>query len=207
MKGTLRVIAGSVKGLHLKTVPGDSTRPITDVVKEALFNIIASEIQGNKVLDLFGGTGAVSIEALSRGAESAVIIDKSQTAASVIKKNLETARFTSRARVVCGDAFSYLSSQPKIPFDLIYIAPPQYKLMWQKALKLLDQNPGWLGADGQIIVQINPIEWAELALDNLQVFDKRKYGDTLLVFYERKDSEQPQVSAEGLAPKSKSMTS
>jgi len=193
MKGTLRVIAGSVKGLHLKTVPGDSTRPITDVVKEALFNIIASEIQGNKVLDLFGGTGAVSIEALSRGAESAVIIDKSQTAASVIKKNLETARFTSRAKVVCGDAFSYLSSQPKSPFDLIYIAPPQYKLMWQKALKLLDQNSGWLGADGQIIVQINPNEWAELALDNLQVFDKRKYGDTLLVFYERKENEQPQV--------------
>jgi len=193
MKGTLRVIAGSVKGLHLKTVPGDSTRPITDVVKEALFNIIASEIQGNKVLDLFGGTGAVSIEALSRGAESAVIIDKSQTAASVIKKNLETARFTSRARVVCGDAFSYLSSQPKIPFDLIYIAPPQYKLMWQKALKLLDKNPGWLGADGQIIVQINPNEWAEPALDNLQVFDKRKYGDTLLVFYERKENDQPQV--------------
>ena len=193
MKGTLRVIAGSVKGLHLKTVPGDSTRPITDVVKEALFNIIASEIQGNKVLDLFGGTGAVSIEALSRGAESAVIIDKSQTAASVIKKNLETARFTSRAKVVCGDAFSYLSSQPKSPFDLIYIAPPQYKLMWQKALKLLDQNPGWLGADGQIIVQINPNEWAEPALDNLQVFDKRKYGDTLLVFYERKENDQPQV--------------
>ena len=193
MKGTLRVIAGSVKGLHLKTVPGDSTRPITDVVKEALFNIIASEIQGNKVLDLFGGTGAVSIEALSRGAASAVIIDKSQTAASVIKQNLETARFTSRAKVVCGDAFSYLSSQPKSPFDLIYIAPPQYKLMWQKALKLLDQNSGWLGADGQIIVQINPNEWAELALDNLQVFDKRKYGDTLLVFYERKENEQPQV--------------
>ena len=186
MKGSLRVIAGSVKGLHLKTVPGDSTRPITDIVKEALFNIIAPEIQGNKVLDLFGGTGAVSIEALSRGAETAVIIDKSQTAASVIKQNLETAHFTSRAKVICGDAFSYMSGQIKDSYDLIYIAPPQYKQMWQKAVKLLDLNPNWLGADGQIIVQINPNEWAELALENLQVFDTRRYGDTLLVFYEHK---------------------
>lgn len=189
MKGTLRVIGGSAKGLHLKTVPGDSTRPITDIVKEALFNIIAPEIQGNKVLDLFGGTGAVSIEALSRGAESAVIIDKSQTAASIIRQNLETARFSKRAKVICGDAFSFLSAQVKENFDLIYVAPPQYKDMWQKALKMLDQDPAWLAADGQIIVQINPLEWAELALENLQVFDQRKYGDTLLVFYEHKERE------------------
>jgi len=187
MKGTLRVIAGTAKGLHLKTVPGDSTRPITDIVKEALFNIIAPEIQGNKVLDLFGGTGAVSIEALSRGAETAVIIDKSQTAASIIRQNLETARFAKRAKVICGDAFSYLSVQAKESFDLIYIAPPQYKDMWQKAVKMLDQDPAWLTAAGQIIVQINPLEWAELPLENLQVFDQRKYGDTLLVFYEHKE--------------------
>jgi len=187
MKGTLRVIAGTAKGLHLKTVPGDSTRPITDIVKEALFNIIAPEIQGNKVLDLFGGTGAVSIEALSRGAETAVIIDKSQTAASIIRQNLETARFAKCAKVICGDAFSYLSAQAKESFDLIYIAPPQYKDMWQKAVKMLDQDPAWLTAAGQIIVQINPLEWAELPLENLQVFDQRKYGDTLLVFYEHKE--------------------
>ena len=187
MKGTLRVIAGTAKGLHLKTVPGDSTRPITDIVKEALFNIISPEIQGNTVLDLFGGTGAVSIEALSRGAESAVIIDKSQTAVGVIRQNLETARFTKRAKVICGDAFNYLNGQINDPFDLIYIAPPQYKAMWQKALKLLDQKSEWLDAEGQIIVQINPLEWAELPLDKLQVFDQRKYGDTLLVFYEHKE--------------------
>ena len=186
MKGTLRVIAGTAKGLHLKTVPGDSTRPITDIVKEALFNIIAPEIQGNKVHDLFGVTVAVSIEALSRGAESAVIIDKSQTAASIIRQNLETARFSRQAKVICGDAFSFLSAQIKENFDLIYIAPPQYKEMWQRALKMLDQDPAWLATDGQIIVQINPLEWAELALENLQVFDQRKYGDTLLVFYEHK---------------------
>lgn len=189
MKGTLRVIAGSVKGLHLKTVPGDSTRPITDIVKEALFNIIAPEIQGNKVLDLFGGTGAVSIEALSRGAESAVILDKSQTAASVIRQNLETARFTNRAKVICGDAFGYLANPYNDPFDLIYIAPPQYKQMWQKAINMLDKNPNWLQEEGQIIVQINPLEWLELPLNNLQVFDKRKYGDTLLIFYEHTNAQ------------------
>ncbi len=194
MKGTLRVIAGTAKGLHLKTVPGDSTRPITDIVKEALFNIISPEIQGNRVLDLFGGTGAVSIEALSRGAESAVIIDKSQTAVGVIRRNLETAQFTKRAKVICGDAFSYLNGQTKDPFDLIYIAPPQYKAMWQKALQLLDQNPTWLGTDGQIIVQINPNEWTELPLENLQIFDQRRYGDTLLAFYEHKEVPESQTA-------------
>lgn len=186
MKGSLRVIAGSAKGLRLKTVPGDSTRPITDIVKEALFNIITPEIQENAILDLFGGTGAVSIEALSRGAASAVILDKSQTAAGVIRQNLATTHLTEKAKVICGDAFHYLSAKAENSFDLIYIAPPQYKEMWQKAMKLLDDRPEWLNLEGQVIIQINPLEWTDPPFNNFQVFDQRRYGDTLLVFLERK---------------------
>lgn len=183
--GSLRVIAGKAKGMRLRTVPGDTTRPITDIVKESLFNILGNEIDQNTILDLFGGTGAVGIEALSRGAKFVTFLDKGQQAIRTIQKNLETTRFTQQAEVIRTNAFSYLSSPAKLGFDLIYVAPPQYKQMWQKALRLIDKLPSLLSDEGQIIVQINPIEWEEIEVDNFEVFDTRKYGDTLLVFYEK----------------------
>lgn len=183
--GTLRVIAGKAKGTRLKTVPGDTTRPITDIVKEALFNILGNEIEDNRILDLFGGTGAVGIEALSRGARFVTFLDKSQQAVKTISENLAKTRLNAQAEVLRTDAFSYLSDPQKLYFDLIYVAPPQYKLMWQKAMHMIDDNPRLLHDDGQVIVQINPIEWEEVRLNSLTVFDTRKYGDTLLVFFEK----------------------
>lgn len=183
--GTLRVIAGKAKGMRLKTVPGDTTRPITDIVKEALFNILGDEITENRILDLFGGTGAVGIEALSRGAHFVTFLDKGQQAVRTIQQNLFTTKFSDQAEVIRTDAFTYLAAPLKIGFDMIYVAPPQYKQMWQKAIKLIDSKPELLSEIGQIIVQINPIEWEELILNNFVVFDTRKYGDTLLVFFEK----------------------
>jgi len=183
--GTLRVIAGKAKGTRLKTVPGDTTRPITDIVKEALFNILGNEIEDNRILDLFGGTGAVGIEALSRGARFVTFLDKSQQAVKTISENLAKTRLNTQAEVLRTDAFSYLSDPQKLDFDLIYVAPPQYKLMWQKAIHMIDDNPRLLHDDGQVIVQINPIEWEEVKLNSFTVFDTRKYGDTLLVFFEK----------------------
>ena len=87
--GTLRVISGTAKGMRLKTVPGNSTRPITDIVKEALFNILGNEIEDNLILDLFAGTGAVGIEALSRGVRFVTFLDKGQQAIRTIRENLE----------------------------------------------------------------------------------------------------------------------
>ena len=188
MKGTLRVVGGIARGLRLKSVPGDTTRPITDIVKEALFNIIGSEIAENEILDLFGGTGAVGIEALSRGAKFVTFLDKSQQAVQTIKANLKTTHFSDQARVLCVDAFSFLVGQTG-PYDLIYVAPPQYKEMWQRAMRLLDERPQLLKDSGQIIVQINPIEWDESVYSHFEIFDRRKYGDTLLVFYEKSAAE------------------
>ncbi|NLW72625.1 MAG: 16S rRNA (guanine(966)-N(2))-methyltransferase RsmD [Chloroflexi bacterium] len=184
MKGSLRVIGGNARGMRLKTVPGDTTRPITDIVKEALFNILGSEILENNILDLFGGTGAVGIEALSRGAKFVTFLDKSQQAIQTIHSNLATTRFTGQAKVIRADAFTFLVTNTGA-YDLIYIAPPQYKEMWQRAMTLIDGRPKLLTEDGQIIVQINPIEWVEKTYLNLREFDRRKYGDTLLVFFER----------------------
>ncbi|MGV7976022.1 MAG: 16S rRNA (guanine(966)-N(2))-methyltransferase RsmD [Anaerolineaceae bacterium] len=187
--GTLRVIGGSAKGLRLKTVPGDTTRPITDLVKEALFNILGDEVLGNKVLDVFGGTGAVGIEALSRGAESALFLDKSREAVRIIQENLRATHLNDKAEVKHQDAFIFLAQSASSAYDLIYIAPPQYKGMWQKALDLLDAQPQRLSSDGQIIVQINPVEWEERAYKHFTEFDSRKYGDTLLMFFEHTQAE------------------
>ncbi|MCE1254468.1 MAG: 16S rRNA (guanine(966)-N(2))-methyltransferase RsmD [Anaerolineae bacterium] len=173
--------------MHLKSVPGDTTRPITDVVKEALFNILAGDIIDADILDLFGGTGSVGIEALSRGAHFARFIDLHTTAVRTIKTNLEHTRLIEQAEVMQFDAFSYLRRLPDHKFHYIYVAPPQYKDMWEKALFEIDTHMDWLTTDGCVIVQIDPLEYKTLVLKNLAEFEQRKYGNTLLIFYERCD--------------------
>ncbi len=181
---TLRVIAGTARGQRLRSVPGDITRPITDRVKEALFNILGPDIHSAHFLDLFGGTGAVGIEALSRGAEYVRFIDKHQTAIKTIRANLDQTRLGAKADVLHSDAFIFLEREPDREFDYVFIAPPQYKGMWQQAIMRVDAQPGWLVADAWVLVQIDPLEYEALQLENLVEFDQRKYGSTLLVFFE-----------------------
>ncbi|PKN84278.1 MAG: 16S rRNA (guanine(966)-N(2))-methyltransferase RsmD [Chloroflexi bacterium HGW-Chloroflexi-8] len=183
---TLRIISGTAKGMRIRSVPGDSTRPITDRVKESLFNIIGNDIVGANFLDLFCGTGSVSIEALSRKAAYARMLDLHSLAVKTINLNLETTKLISKAKVIRVDSLSYIKNNPDLQFDYIYIAPPQYKEIWKQTILLLDQNINWLHEDGWVIVQIHPNEFLEIDLSNLVVFDKRKYGSTLLVFYQRK---------------------
>jgi 16S rRNA (guanine966-N2)-methyltransferase len=186
---SLRVIAGSARGRRLKSVPGDTTRPITDRVKEALFNIIGSDVMDSRWWDLFGGTGAVGIEALSRGAAFARFTDLNRSPIDTIKANLASSGLAGRADVRRGDAFSLLASRPDDAFHYVYIAPPQFHEMWSQALTTLDQHLGWLADDGWVIVQIAPKEYQDVKLSGLDEFDQRKYGSTLLVFYERRSAE------------------
>lgn len=181
----LRVIAGSARGARLKDVPGDTTRPITDRVKEALFNILATDVLDSRWLDLFAGTGAVGIEALSRGAEFVRFIDINRTASEVVRGNLERTHLAAKADVVRMDAFAYLRQRPDTTYQYIYIAPPQYKDLWQDALDSLDQNPGWLAPDAWVVVQIDPREYKPRSDKNFVEFEQRRYGTTLLVFFER----------------------
>jgi 16S rRNA (guanine966-N2)-methyltransferase len=152
-----RIISGTARGHRLKSVPGDITRPITDRVKEALFNILGSDIKNATILDLFGGTGSVGIEALSRGAEFARFIDISQSAVNIIKTNLDGTHLASKAEVIRSDAFTILKRAPDRSFDYIFIAPPQYKDLWRLAVLALDANSGWLTPDCWVIVQIDPV--------------------------------------------------
>ena len=184
---SLRVISGTAKGRKLKDVPGDTTRPVTDMVKEALFNILAGDVQDSTWWDLFGGTGAIGIEALSRGAAFVRFSDLNRLPIETIQANLQTTGFSAQAEVRRGDAFGMLEAAPTRPFDYVYIAPPQYKEMAWKALQILDANPGWLNDEGAwVIVQIHPREYRKLELQALEEFEQRKYGSTLLVFYEKK---------------------
>jgi 16S rRNA (guanine(966)-N(2))-methyltransferase RsmD len=182
---TLRVISGSAKGRRLKDVPGDTTRPVTDRVKEALFSILYHDVIDSVWWDLFAGTGAIGIEALSRGASFVRFSDLNRLPVDVIKANLQTCGFSAKAEIRRGDAFAMLAAAPDRTFDYIYIAPPQYKEMWSKALTLVDENPAWLSDGAWVIVQIDPHEAQDVPLRNLEQFDERKYGNTLLVFYEK----------------------
>jgi 16S rRNA (guanine966-N2)-methyltransferase len=181
--GTLRVISGKARGRRLKDVPGDTTRPITDRVKEAVFNILSIDITNASLLDLFGGTGAVGIEALSRGASYVRFVEINRQAQQVILENLASTNLSQGSHLVRGDAFRLLKQLPDRTFDYIYIAPPQYKEMWEKAMLLLDENPSWLSEDGWVLVQIHPVEYKELHLEHLVEFDQRDYGSTLVIFY------------------------
>jgi len=182
-----RIIAGKARGMRLKSVPGDTTRPITDRVKEALFNILGADIQGTSFLDMFGGTGSVGIEALSRGAKYARFIESNRAAIAILKDNLIHTHLENLAEVLRNDAFIVLRQPPDRSFEYIFIAPPQYRELWLLALHELDANPGWLAQDGWAIVQIDPREYQPVELRNLIEFDQRKYGSTLLVFYEKKN--------------------
>lgn len=180
---SLRVISGEARGRKLKAVPGDSTRPITDRAKEALFDILAGDVIGSAWWDLFAGTGAVGIEALSRGAAFARFSDRERLAVETIRWNLEHCRFLERAEIRRGNAFGLMAAPADRRFDYVYIAPPQYKGLWSQALEALDQNPGWLSDDFEVIAQIDPKEYRPLEMVNLAESEQRKYGSTLLVFY------------------------
>jgi len=181
----LRVIGGIARGRKLRSVPGVSTRPITDRTKEALFNIIGGDVQGASFLDLFAGTGSVGIEALSRRASFVRFIDIERDAVQTIQTNLMHTGLVSGAEVLRTDAFHVLERPVDRVFDYVYIAPPQYKNLWKRALVALDAHINWLSQDAWVIVQIDPKEYEQVQLQNLVQFEQRRYGSTLLLFFER----------------------
>ena len=192
----MRVISGKAKGRRLKAVPGETTRPIMDRVKENLFNLLGNFVAGTRWLDLFAGTGQVGIEALSRGAAEVVFVDNTRAAIQTIHANLAITGLAPGARVVQMDAFRSLRREPAAPFDLIYVAPPQYKGLWVDAVKIVDQRPlrqpvgRYLTSNGIVVVQIDPKEYVPLELQSLALYDLRRYGNTQLCFYERADREE-----------------
>jgi 16S rRNA (guanine(966)-N(2))-methyltransferase RsmD len=179
----MRVITGSAKGRKLLSVPGQSTRPISDRVKTALFDTLGPAVVDCYFLDLFAGTGSVGIEALSRGAARAVFVEINRQALRTIGENLRRTGLAADAMVVPADAFAFLQRSSVEPFDYIYVAPPQYQGLWVKALRAISSNPSLVAEQGQVVVQIHPKERESLDLENLELADERRYGSTLLQYW------------------------
>ncbi len=128
----MRVISGSARGRVLKTLEGEATRPTTDRVKESIFNIIQFDIEGRRVLDLFAGSGQLAIEAISRGAKSAVVVDSASKACEIISENIKKCGFSDEIRLYKGDYTGVLNGNER--FDVIFLDPPYKSGLLNKAL-------------------------------------------------------------------------
>lgn len=179
----MRVVGGSARGVKLEAVPGDTTRPILDRVKTALFDILRPRLSGARVLDMFSGSGSVGIEALSQGAAHCIFLDTARPAIEAIYTNLDATRLRAQAEVRETDAFRYLRHTSH-KFDLVYVAPPQYQALWVRAMHDLAERPQLLNPGSVVIAQIDPDEYEVLSLSALRETQTRKYGKTLLVFFE-----------------------
>lgn len=132
----MRVITGSARNKRLRTLPGNDVRPTTEKVKEAVFSAIHFELENSKVLDLFAGCGQIGIEALSRGADSAVFCDNSKDSIDIINENLETCCFKDRARVIRSDYSAFLGTT-KEKFDICFLDPPYFAGYYDSAMTML----------------------------------------------------------------------
>ena len=182
----MRVITGKARGVALKTPDGLHTRPTADRVKEALFSIIQFDVPGSRVLDLFAGTGQLGIEALSRGAASAVFVDEREDACALVKENLRRTKLYEQGSVVRSDYLSFLKNC-KNQFDLIFLDPPYAEVFLENSLKFITEID--ILRDGGIIVAERPLG-KELSwqFEGYSRSKDYKYGKTLLTLY-RKESD------------------
>ena len=183
----MRVITGKARGVQLKTPEGLDTRPTTDRVKEALFSIIQFEIPGTTVLDLFGGTGQLGIEALSRGAKSAVFVDEGREAISVIRDNLRRTRLEEKAQVLQMDYLSYLRRCKK-RFRLIFLDPPYAEKYLETALKFISEID--ILEESGIIITERPLgKSLDGDFSGLEASKDYNYGKTTITLFRREQKE------------------
>ena len=180
----MRVITGTARGIQLKTPEGLQTRPTSDRVKEALFSIIQFDVPGKRVLDLFGGTGQLGIEALSRGAGGAVFVDSGDKACNLIRENLRRCKLDKNTQIIRSDYLQYLQTCHD-KFGIIFLDPPYAEVFLENALKKITEID--ILESGGIIVAERPVgkdlPWDFPGFTRSKDY---KYGNTLLTLY-RKD--------------------
>ncbi len=187
----MRIIAGHNRGRKLKSVPGMKTRPTADRVKEAVFSSIDEYLYGCRFLDVFGGTGNISLEAVSRGAEEAVILEKDADALKIIQENIKACGQEQRCRVMRGDSISSLDAlgrQGK-QFDLIYVDPPYQAGLYETVLEKI-QTKKLLAQEGLILLEC--AKNASISLENsiFFIYKEKNYGDTRVVYVKYKETEE-----------------
>ena len=181
----MRVIAGSARGRRLTAFKGHNVRPTPDRVREALFSILQSKLGSFlelDVLDLFSGSGALAIEALSRGAASACMVEKSPGSATIIRENLGLCQLSAKAELIVRDAWQALHDFPRGSFDLIFIDPPYGHDFAERALVEIDKL-GLLSEDGILCAETGKGETLPQSVGQLQCIDQRRYGTIMINFY------------------------
>ena len=181
----MRIIGGKARGTKLYTLEGLATRPTLDRVKESIFNIIQSEIYGSTFLDLFSGSGAIGLEAISRGAKKAILCDKSKEAINIIKKNIEKTHASGQVELYNQD-FEEVLKNIKEHIDIIYIDPPYETNYIQKALKIM-QNSEFITEETTIILETDDEKRVLEQIKDLkfEIIDKRKYGIAHIIFLQK----------------------
>lgn len=189
MTSTLRVISGEHKGKPIKAVPGTMTRPTTDKVKEAIFNIIGPYFNGGIALDLYGGSGSLGIEALSRGMERVIFVDQQKKAVDVIKDNVKRCNYEEKVEVYRNEASRALKALVKrdIQFSCIFLDPPYAKQQLQRDLTFIALNQ-LLRHDGMIMVEHDHNVVLPNIIESLQCARTETYGDTTISIYNRIDT-------------------
>ncbi len=183
----MQVIAGSAKGRKLKSLPGLTTRPILARIKKSLFDIIRLPVIEACFLDLFAGTGAVGIEALSRGAKLAVFIEKDPSAVKIIRDNLQLTRLSDQGQVLPGNVFDQLKVLGRT-YNIIFVGPP-YKLgVTKDTIASIDQYRV-LAEDGLVVAQHHFKEPMDIRVGGLWMYRQERYGDTRLSFYKKTTKE------------------
>ncbi len=182
----MRVISGNRRGKKLLTPKGLDTRPTLDSVKESLFNIIAFMTDAETVLDMFGGSGQLGIEAVSRGASRAVICETSNEAYDVILKNVKSCGFTDNVTLVKRDVFDFLRSYKNKPFDLVFIDPPYKKSLADKALKALTEKENLLSNKAVLAAETSFDEELSEKYGEFELQKCAKYGTIKLWIYKKK---------------------
>ncbi|MDG5788312.1 16S rRNA (guanine(966)-N(2))-methyltransferase RsmD [Evansella sp. AB-P1] len=183
----MRVISGKRKGLHLKAVPGQSTRPTTDKVKESIFNMVGPYFNGGKMLDLYAGSGSISIEALSRGMEHAILVDRDRKAIETIHMNLKTCKFEDVTEVYRTESTRALKAVQKkdIQFDLIFLDPPYAKQRLDDEIAFIDTN-SLLAPSGTIVVEHVVDVNLTNSYTNFEKIKEERYGDTVISIFHYK---------------------
>jgi 16S rRNA (guanine966-N2)-methyltransferase len=180
----MRVISGSAKGRPLKAVPGIGTRPTTDKVKEAIFSMIGPYFEGGQVLDLFAGTGGLSIEALSRGMDRAILTDMDKKSIDTIKNNLQATGMSGQAEVYCTDARRAMKALVKreVKFDLVFLDPPYRLKIVLDILERLDTQ-SMLNPNATIVVEHGVEDAYQDPIGRLQWIRRAEYGDTAVTIF------------------------
>ncbi|UCZ51848.1 16S rRNA (guanine(966)-N(2))-methyltransferase RsmD [Bacillus shivajii] len=181
----MRVISGTRKGITLKAVPGHSTRPTTDKVKESIFNMVGPYFDGGSILDLYGGSGAISIEAISRGMEHAVIVDRDKKAISTIYQNVKIGKVKELVEVFRTDAKRALKAIQKNErsFDLVFLDPPYADEKLHDEISFISEH-GILKEGGQMVVEHGLGVDLEPQYGDMKQQKIEQYGDTTIRIYE-----------------------